>query len=185
MTPLLQCRTDDSGIRWIDGLIVPWDIEIMWGGRPEKIAPGGLVHDRGGPPVPLRYQHLNQEGAIPVPVGVLHRALDIEEGLWGEFRIMAHPLAVGAYETVQERMIRGLSPEYVNRSAGARHARQQTGQGTVTDGVLNGVALVHKPAYKEARVVNVRARTPHADKVRAVIKRYPIDKYRRNDGQAA
>ena len=175
----LHCRVADDGLSYIDGIIVPWNQTITYRGQEERFAPGGLTANPEAP-VPLRYQHLGEIDSLPVPIGVLHRSVDTAEGLWGEFKIFENAHARAAYEAADARLITGFSPEFSNRSPGRpAHAK---GQGTVVRGLLTGAAMVHKPAYSGARIQNVRARTPAADRYAVLISKYPSNKWRPSNG---
>ena len=157
----LVCRADDDG-RWIAGLVVPWDETITVMGRSESFEPGGL-RAPGDTMVPLRYGHQAHPEGSPIPVGVLTRAVDIAEGLWMEARMLDTVTALEAWTVASEGLVTGLSAEF-RRTSGLDG---RGGQGRISDGLLTGVALTERPAYRGARISEVRARTPRLDAARA------------------
>lgn len=150
----LECRSE-GGRQYISGLAVPWDVEILFGGKPESFAPGSLTQ---APVVPFRYAHRGMAEALPVPIGKLADASDTTAGLWVDMRLTDTAEARAVWAAADDDIVTGLSIEFQNR---ADHP--PGGQGRVTDAILTAVALVERPAYQDARVTHVRARRPYMD----------------------
>lgn len=160
LSAAVQCRSDDDGARFIAGLIVPWDVEIVHGGAAESFAPGSL---RVPGPVPLRYGHVGQPGSAPVPIGRLVDHVDTDAGMWAEFRLLATATAQEAWAVADDGLVTGFSIEFRPEQRSGR----QRGQGRVTRSDLVGTALVERPAYRAAHVAEVRALTPRLDDLAA------------------
>jgi len=141
----LICRESDDG-RFIAGIAVPWDEEIVYGGQPESFVRGGLTPG-DGEVVPLRWAH-NRD---VVPIGVLSDWRDDERGLWTEWRMYPGDDAGRAWQAAADGVARGLSVEFT-RPGGLPVG----GQGAVTDGVLVGASLTEHPAYPGAVITSVR-----------------------------
>jgi len=146
------CRAEGD-TRYISGIAMPWNEEIIYRGQRESFAPGGLVPRSGK--VPLRYGHQKDPEGFPIPVGVLTRSVDTEHGLWIEARMLNTSSASDAWEAASEGLVGGFSVEF-SRSSGIRG---NVGQGRVTDGVMNGVVLTERPAYKSATISSVRSKS--------------------------
>lgn len=167
----LQCRAE-NGKRYIDGLIVPWGERAMIGGREEVFEPGGLRVSEGEV-IPFRYGHPLQGAAnsMPVPIGVLSRALDTEQGLWTEWAMLDSPSAHDAWQAAEAGAVGGLSAEFVSPRANTADSAKR-GQGAIradNPAVLVAGSLVERPQYRGAKVAEVRAnlrqRTPRRDEL--------------------
>jgi len=142
----LICRESDDG-RFIAGIVVPWDEEIVYSGTSEMFRRGGLA-PLDGEMVPLRWAH-NRD---VVPIGVLSDWRDDEGGLWTEWRLYGGDEAQRAWQAAKDGLARGLSVEFTRRDG----ASSTGGQGIVTDGVLVGASLTERPAYSGAVITSVR-----------------------------
>lgn len=152
-TAVTLTRSAD-GVRRLTGLIVPWDVEIVYAGAVESFAPGSLSAAEGQP-VPLRFGHLADRGHEPAPVGVLERSADTDAGLWGEFRLLDSPAAANSVAAVEAGLVTGLSAEFRNLDRAG-----SGGQGRIRRARLHGAALVERPAYDGARVTSIRSLRP-------------------------
>ena len=150
----LHCRQEADGL-YIAGVAMPWDEEIVYRGRKESFAPGGLKPDEM---VPLRYGHQRDEEGFPIPIGRVVEAVDTDEGLWCDNKLLDVPIAEHAWHAAKDGLVTGFSAEF--RVPGRTG---NVGNGRVTDGIMVGLVLTENPAYKGARITNVRARTPRLD----------------------
>lgn len=157
MTAALSCRSEE-GVNYIDGLAVPWDVEITYMGKPESFAPGGLTpaSDRV---VPFRYGHQQSpEGMGLIPIGRIAEYAHTNMGLWVSTRLLDVPAADHAYAAARDGIVTGFSVEFI-----VPGQRPGPGQGRVTNGIMTGLVLTEHPAYEQARVSALRALTPRWD----------------------
>lgn len=154
---MLHCRAEGDD-RFVEGIVVPWDQEVTLRGRAESFAPGS-VRERADGAVPLRWEHTRGQ---QVPIGVMERAVDADEGLWGSFRLFDGDEAQRAWQAADAGIARGFSIEFRAPNAAPRGA----GVGRVNEATIMGAALTEQPVYSGARLTGVRSRTPRADSYR-------------------
>lgn len=140
--------------RTITGRIMPWD---EYG----RTSTGTVTFPRGAlhlPPDLSSLKLLAGHSPEGIPVGHATSVEDRQDGLYATFALGSHPEADTALLKASEKTIDAFSVEASIRE------RQGT---TITDAVLNAVALVPIPAFRSARVSEVHAEhtpdTPPAD----------------------
>jgi HK97 family phage prohead protease len=170
----LELRSED-GRHYIEGIAVPWGTRTDRTPIPEVFERGAfddLV--TSGAKVKLTdYNHA--EKRIPVAYSTVIENRDA--GLWMRFRLNNTPEGRSAHENSIEGVYGGLSVGFIARAeemrGGVRH---------VLSARLDHVSLVEEPAYREAKILQVRA--ADADEIarlRALIGNAPtpIDTMRR------
>lgn len=130
--------------RTITGRIMPWD-EYGRTNTGTVVFPRGALHL---PPDLSNLKLLAGHSPEGIPVGHATSVEDREDGLYATFTLGSHPEADTALLKASEKTIDAFSVEASIRE------RQGT---TITDAVLNAVALVPIPAFRSARVSEVHA----------------------------
>lgn len=134
-----------STARTITGRIMPWD-EFGRTNTGTVTFPRGSLHL---PPDPSNLKLLAGHSPEGIPVGHATSVEDRDDGLYVTFELGSHPEADTALLKAAEKTIDAFSVEASIRE------RQGT---TITDAVLNAVALVPIPAFNSARVSEVHAK---------------------------
>ena len=157
----LECR-EDGDDRYISGLALPWDEEIRNSIQHESWAPGSA---RVELPLPLRYGHLGDPTAVPVPIGTIVEARDTDAGLWIEARLMPTDVSAQAWHAVRDGLVRGMSVEFL-RSETQPPKPMGRSLWRIESSSIKGVALTENPAYKGTNVL-ARARRPRLEELGA------------------
>ena len=162
---IIVCRSEGSR-NYIDGIIMPWDQEILYQGSTEVFRRGAFdeffeAKDPGS--VLLNYQHGHVGGRKNVdsvvarlPVGALRRTENRDEGQWGEFVMGSTRMARDVYQLAADGILRGFSVEYY--PVGGKRRAGDAGQGAIERAALDEVALTHRPLYTHTTVSTAGSR---------------------------
>jgi HK97 family phage prohead protease len=154
----------DGDRHTLEALCVPYDTPTF-----SVPHPGGEVFARTAftdllaapqtwPKVRLTDSHI--EKRRPVAKAIEFR--QASDGLIGKFQFFNTPEGRGAWENVEEDTYGGLSVGFVALAEG----RTASGAREVRSARLHHVSLVDEPAYKEARVLALRAATERDEELR-------------------
>lgn len=162
----VRATTTEGDRHTLDALCVPYDTPTYTtphrGG--EMFAPDAfadlLAAPQSWPKVRLTDSHTDSDVRRPVAKATEFRTS--AEGLVGRFQFFNTPEGRGAWENVAEGTYGGLSVGFVALAEG----RTPAGVREVRSARLHHVSLVDEPAYKEARVLALRAATEHDEELR-------------------
>lgn len=130
------------------GIAVPWgQVITLADGSKESFTRGSIPEISPDSPLPLFWAHDHKS----MPVGVITRGTDAEEGYVIECRISATPSGLEAYQLLKDGALKGLSIGFAPVTS-----RKQSGIEVRTSVLLKEVSLCNFPAYGTAQVTEVR-----------------------------
>jgi len=130
------------------GLAVPWGVVIQLAdGAKESFTRGSIPEITPDAPLPLLWSH----DARSMPVGVITRGTDAEEGYVIDCRLSDTTTGREAYSLLKDGALKGLSIGFQPVKSSVRNGIEVR-----TSVLLKEVSLCNFPAYGSAQVIEVR-----------------------------
>lgn len=127
--------------KYVEGIAVPWNQVVEYQGEDEYFM-NNSVKVRNARSVPADIEHFSEfGGAVPLPVGVLVKHTDTEEGFWASFKMATTEEALKAWQLVADGVYKGMSVYGAVTKRGTDNA--------IKEFELLSVAITSRPVYSK------------------------------------